>query len=438
MSSPPDFGNSPATPRLIRAVGVWGLAGSIINITIAGSIFVLPATLAASMGAAAPIAYLLGALLFVPLVLSLAAVGSRIVTSGGPYVYVESAFGRFPGYLIASLLWISAVAGSGGLAAALADQVAHIIPAISSGLPRVFLLSCVYASLVLINALGVRSGTRANTMLAAAKTVPLLLIVTLGFRHAQWQPFAIERWPDTHALGTAMILVVFAYSGVETALAPSGEMRDNDRVVPGAVLLGVGFVIGLYVAVQAVCQGVLGPALAGHEAPVSAVADAVWVHGGGLVVATASVALFGCLQGDLLGTSRLLYAMACDGLLPGALARVTQRSRVPKVAIVTHASAALILAIGGTFNMLALVAGGAFCFVYIGCAAAAWQLQRRGISQTPEPMRLPGGAWIPGIGILGFALILATLSAREWFAVGAAIAVISASYGFIKRRRPAA
>jgi basic amino acid/polyamine antiporter, APA family len=110
MSIPAASANQPSTPSLVRAVGVWGLAGSIINITIAGSIFVLPATLGTTMGAAAPLAYLLGAALFVPVVWSIAAVGSRIITSGGPYVYVAAAFGRFPGYLIASLLWISAVA----------------------------------------------------------------------------------------------------------------------------------------------------------------------------------------------------------------------------------------------------------------------------------------------------------------------------------------
>lgn len=416
-------------------MGSWGVSAAIVNITIAGSIFVLPGTLGDTMGAAAPFAYLLGAALFVPLVLSLAAVGSRVVTSGGPYIYVETAFGRFPGFLIAALLWISAVSGSGGIAAALADQFAHAIPAMAAPLPHALLLLAVYGSLVLVNALGVRAGARANLLLAAAKTLPLLIIVALGFRYAHAQNFAITQWPDARALGTALILLVFAYSGVETALAPSGEMRDNDKVVPTAVLTGVAFVVVLYIAIQSVCQGVLGHNLAGHLAPVTAVAEKIFPGGGVLVVSTAAIALFGSLQGDLLGTSRLLYAMARDGLLPRALVRVTPRSRVPMVAVVTHAGAAFAVAVGGSFNTLALVSGGAFCFVYIGCAAAAWQLQRLGFSQTPAPMMLRGGALIPGAGIIGFILILTTLHREEWIAIGAAIAGICGLYGIARRQR---
>ena len=416
-------------------MGSWGLAASIVNITIAGSIFVLPGTLGASMGAAAPLAYLLGALLFVPLVLSFAAVGSRVVTSGGPYIYVGTAFGRFPGFLIAALLWISAISGSGGIAAALADQFAHTIPALAAPLPRTVLLLAVYGSLVLVNALGVRTGARANALLAVAKTLPLLIIAALGFRYAHAQNFAIAHWPASRALGTAMILIVFAYSGMETALAPSGEMRDNDKVVPTAVLTGVGFIVVLYIAIQAVCQGVLGSDLAGHPAPVTAVAERIFPGGGVVVVITAAVALFGCLQGDLLGTSRLLYAMARDGLLPKPLARITVHRRVPMVAILTHTAAAFAAALGGSFSTLALVSGGAFCFVYIGCAAAAWQLQRVGFSQTPAPMILPGGAWIPGAGIVGFMAILATLQRQEWVAIGTAIAGICGLYVIAGHRR---
>lgn len=413
---------------LLRALGAWGLAASIVNVTIAGSIFVLPGTLGTSMGAAAPAAFLLGAILFVPLVLSFAAVGSRVATSGGPYVYVETAFGRFPGFLVAALLWISSVSGSGGIAAALADQSAHAFPWTAAALPRALLLFAVYASLATINAFGMRIGARANALFAAAKVVPLVVIVVLGLRYARVQNFTISEWPGSAAVGTALILVVFAYSGVETALAPSGEMRNNDKIVPIAVTAGVGVVVALYIAIQAVCQGVLGPALAGHPAPVSAVAEMIVSGGGALVVGTAALALFGSLQGDLLGTSRLLYALARDGLLPRPLARVSARSRVPMVAVATHALAAFAVAVGGSFNMLALISGGAFCFVYIGCAAAACQLQRRHFSQTAAPLVLPGGALIPVIGIVGFMVLLTTLQRREWIAIAVSVACICTLY----------
>ena len=120
-------------------------------------------------------------------------------------------------------------------------------------------------------------------------------------------------------------------------------------------------------------------------------------------------------------------------MLPQPLARVTPRSRVPLVAIVTHASLAFVVAMGGSFNTLALVSGGAFCFVYIGCAAAAWQLQRRHFTQTPAPLNLPGGGLIPAVGIIGFVAILTTLQRQEWLAIVAASACICVLYAITVR-----
>lgn len=418
---------------LVRAVGIWGLAASIVNITIAGSILVLPGTLGAALGSAAPLAFLLGAVLFVPLMLCFAAAGSRVTTSGGPFTYVETAFGRFPGFLVAALMWISSAAGSGGIAAALADQLAHVLPMLSQPALRMALLLSVYGLLIGVNAAGIRAGTTANKLFALAKILPVLLIVAFAARYVEPSRLLIESWPPPRALGTAMILVVFAYSGVETALAPSGELRDNDRVVPRAVFLGVGIVVLMYMAVQILCQGVLGDSLAGHTAPVSAVAERVSSIGGALVAALAGISLLGCLQGDLLGTSRLLFALAQARLLPAALARVRPRTRVPLAALITHAACACALAMIGSFGTLALVSGGAFCFVYIGCAAAAWQLQRRDYRQTRAPLVMPGGGLIPVAGMAGFTLLLSSLRLREWLAIAAALVLILVWYHTARR-----
>ncbi|MBS0612101.1 MAG: APC family permease [Proteobacteria bacterium] len=425
--------NRPPDPALVRAVGIWGLAASIVNITIAGSILVLPGTLGSMLGAAAPLAFLLGAALFVPLMLCFAAAGSRVAASGGPFSYVDTAFGRFPGFVVAALLWISSASGSGGIAAALADQLAQVLPELSRPMLRAALLLVLYGTLIAVNAAGIRTGTAANKLFALAKMLPLALIVVLAARYCKPSNLHIESWPAARALGTAMILVVFAYSGVETALAPSGEIRDNDRVVPRAVALGVGIVVGLYIAIQITCQGVLGGSLAGHAAPISAVAERVMPGGGTLVAALAGISLFGCLQGDLLGTSRLLYALAQARLLPAALASIRPSTRVPLAALTLHAACACGLAIVGSFSALALVSGGAFCFVYIGCAAAAWALQRRDYRQTRAPLVLPGGILIPAAGIAGFAALLSSLKLREWLAILAALAVICAWYAVAQR-----
>jgi len=393
---------------LARAVGFWGLAASIVNITIGGSIFALPGTLYASLGPAAPLAYILGALLFAPIVLCFAAVGSRFTTTGGPYRYVEAAFGRAAGLVVALLFWISNIAGSAGMAAILATQAAYAVPVLAAPLPRAAFLAVTYAILYSLNARGVKLGARAIMVFAAAKVIPLLVLATAGLAFVQLDNLRIAAAPDVHSLGSALVIAIFAYSGIETALAPSGELRDPAKVVPGAALVGVTIVVVLYVGLQIAAQGILGPALAGNEAPLSAIAEVIMPGSGWLVVATATLSLFGVLLGELLGSSRLLFALAQDGILPATLAVVSPQYRVPTRAIFAHAFAAWLMSAAGTFNKLAMISGGAFCVVYIGCCAAAWRLQRTGATQTAEPLRLPGGALIPAVGITCLVLVLLT------------------------------
>jgi len=366
----------------------------------------LPGTLYLALGPAAPLAYILGAALFAPIVLCFAAAGSRFTTTGGPYRYVEAAFGKVAGVLVAVLFWISNVTGSGGMAAILVSQATHVLPILQQPSYRAVFLAVVYAALFTLNARGVRLGARAIIGFAAAKIIPLLLLAVGGLMFVHSENLRIVAPPDVQSLGRALVVAVFAYSGIETALAPSGELRDPARVVPGAALVGVGIVVVLYVSLQIASQGILGPALSGNDAPLSAVAETLIPGAAGLVIVTASVSLIGVLQGDLLGSSRVLYALAADRLLPSPLAQVSEKHRVPTWAILTHAGAAWVLAASGTFDTLAVVSGAAFCIVYIGCCAAAWRLQRTGATETSAPLRLPGGGLIPAIGITCLILVL--------------------------------
>lgn len=402
---------------LVRAMGFWALTASIINVTIGGSIFALPGTLAASLGAAAPLAFILGALLFVPITLCFAAAGSRATLTGGPYSYVTAAFGAFPGFVVAIFLWISSVAGSGSLAAILADQVGHAVPSLAPAAPRAAFMLAIYGLLIVMNARGIRIGATLVVIFAAAKVLPLLLLGIAASGLLHWDNLRVAAAPSWSALGSSLVIVVFAYSGIETALAPSGEVNNPSRTVPLATLTGVAVVIALYVSLQWIAQGVLGGSLAGNAAPLATVADLITPGGGALLVLVAFVSLFGCLQGDLLGSSRLLYALARDGFLPASFALLGARSRVPLVTITAHALTACALAAAGSFTTLALVSGGAFCLVYIACCAAAWRLQRLNFARERKPLCLPAGPLIPAIAIVGLSCILMTLRREDWSAI---------------------
>jgi len=207
---------------LVRAVGGFALTAAVINVIVGGGIFRMPSALSAQMGMAAPLALVAGALAIIPVALCFAAIGSRVQVTGGPYSYLSATFGPFAGFLAGSLMWISNFTSSAGVAAALSVQLANLVPALAPAVPRALLLTGIYLLLFALNAFGVRLGARAITVLAALKLTPLFLLAGIGMFFVDWShvSFAMAAVPSLGALGASMALVMFAYSGMETALVP--------------------------------------------------------------------------------------------------------------------------------------------------------------------------------------------------------------------------
>lgn len=419
---------------LIRAVGSFALAAAVMNIIVGGGIFRMPAALSGQLGNAAPLALIAGALAIIPVALCFAAIGSRAVATGGPISYLGATFGSFAGFIAGSLMWISNVASSAGVAAAFAVQMANLLPWFGQPLPRVGLLTVLYLLLFALNAFGVKLGARAITTLAALKLTPLFLLAGIGLFFVDWTQvsFAVGDLPSWTALGTGMVLVMFAYSGMETALVPSGEVRDPSRSVPRATMVAILLVVLLYMGLQIVSQGLLGPALADSGVPIADTAGALWSTGRIVLLVTACISMAGFLLGNLLGSSRLLFALGRDGYLPHVFGRVSAGHRVPLLALATHAGLAWLLALGGTFDALALISGGAICLVYALVSLAAWRGQKMGLRERGEPFVLRGGPLVPMLGVVAMVLIVTTLTGKEWMAIGVALAGLVLVYGVLR------
>jgi len=420
---------------LVRGIGFWALAASVLNNTVGGGVFENPGSLAKDLGAFAPYVMFLGALVFIPIALCFSAAGSRIHATGGAYSYVAAAFGPFAGYVIASFLWISNVAASGAIAASLSDQAAYFAPALAAPLPRDAFIVAAYLVLIAINARGVKIGARAIMVLATIKLTPLILLTVVGLFYIHPANLHVSTMPPLSVIASAMGLVLFAYSGMETALLPSGEVRDPSSVVPRATLTAILLVVLVYVGLQVVAQGVLGGALAGNKSPLAEVAGIITPAFRLVLLFAASISLFGFMQNDIFGSSRLLYALARDGYLPSPLARITTTHRVPLLAVVLYAIVATILAIKGEFTGLALFSGKAICLVYIGVCIASWYLQRRDIRGEGKPFMLHGGPVIPLIGCASMVWILSTMSPAEWIALGGALVAVIVIYGIVRWMR---
>ena len=260
---------------LVRAIGVRGLAANTINNIVGSGIFVLPAVVAVTMGASAVIAYVVCAIAAGLIALSFAQAGSRVSDPGGVYAYIEVAFGPFAGFLSGVLFWFGAqTIAAAAVAAVFVGSLAALAPVLGDPVPRAALLILLFTLLAAVNIRGVRTGIGIVEALTAAKLVPLLLLVIAGafFVHP-----ANLRWtftPTFEQAKSASLLLIFAFLGVEGALTSSGEVANPSRNVPRGILAALAAVSVLYIAIQLVAQGVLGPALVlDQSAPLASVAD---------------------------------------------------------------------------------------------------------------------------------------------------------------------
>jgi amino acid transporter len=225
------------------------------------------------------------------------------------------------------------------------------------------------------------------------------------------------------------VILVFAYAGVESALVPSGEVRDSARTVPRAVFLAMGIVTVLYVGLQVVAQGVLGAALPGSGTPLADAAGRVFGAWGAVMISAGlMVSAFGYLSGMMLAVPRALFAFARDGILPRVLAGVHPRFHTPWIAIIAQSALCWALAVLNSFETLAIIANVSAALVYIGCAAAAWRLMRSPAAASAESFRIPGGALVPLLAIVALLFLLSAVTAKEWSVLVMVLVVASVLY----------
>ena len=431
-----------AEARLVRAVGVWGLAASIFNVTVGGGIFRLPAAAAGMIGPAAPLVYLVCAVVMALIVLCFAEAGSRVSLTGGPYAYVEVVFGPFAGFLAGVLVWMLGTLALASVATAFAGSVAALVPALGGAAGRAGTLAALFALLAWVNARGVRQGTRLIEVVSVAKLVPLLVLVGVGAFAVQRANLAIPEAPSAGGVARTAMVLIFAFTGVESALVPSGEVRDPARTVPRALAIAMVGVTVLYLAVHLVAQGVLGGAglAAAADAPLAEAAARVHGPGGRLLLLVgATVSMFGYVSGMTLAIPRALYAFGRDGILPRALGRIHPEHRTPDVAIWVQSTIVAGLAITSSFEQLAVIANLSALLLYLGCAVAGMELRRRGIEQTEgRAVSLPGGALIPVLTCLVIGWLLTSITAREWALVAGTLGVATALFLLTRPRRAAA
>jgi amino acid transporter len=430
--SPPD-----ADRLLSRELGVRQLAAIVFNYTVGSGIFALPAVAASHLGAAAILAYLVCAVVIGLVVICFSEAGSRVSATGGPYAYVEAGLGSLAGFVTGTLLVVSDLAAVAAVANLFATTVGRFVGTGSRAVEGT-LIGAVLLIVAAINTRGVRQGARLVEIFAVAKLVPLLGFALVGawfvrVEHLPWTTSGTQ----TDIIGTAGILI-FAFAGIESALQPSGEVKNPAFTVPRATFLALGAVTVLYIAVQVVAQGVLGSVLAeDHVAPLAnAAAMMIGTPGRMIMLAAAAISTFGWLSGAILASPRSLFAFARDGLAPRQLAAVHKAHHTPHIAIATYAAVAFALALTGSFEKLAVLSNVGAFLVYITVAISVLRLRHRNIQSGGTPFRVPGGPAVPLLTCASMVwLLVETATGLEFAAVGMTVAFAIAVHGLRSWRR---
>ncbi len=415
---------------LKREIGVLGLSANIVNIIVGAGIFVLPAIVAAGLGSAGILAYLVCGFLIIMIMLCFAEVGSKITRSGGAYAYIEAAFGNFPGFLTANLFVLAAIAADAAVANALTDMLGFAFPFFNDTLVKSIVIILILSGLVFVNVRGVKNGITMVKLTTVAKLTPLFLLVIVGWVGISWQNLEISSMPPLRTMGEVTLILFFAFQGGETALNISGEIKQPNKTVPRGILLGISVVLILYISIQITAQGILGSSLADFkEAPLAEVGRHVFgPFGLTLILIGGAISMFGNLTGEILNMPRVIYRASKDGIMPPKfLSLVHQKYRTPHVAIIIYGSMGCILALVGKFEQLAIVSSASMLLIYLGVIFALFRLRRRD-NGTEGSFKVPGGYLVPLIAISTILWLLSNLSTTELIGITIFIAVLSVIY----------
>ena len=432
-----------------RVLGVWQLTAIGLGGIIGVGIFVLAGQqAAANAGPAVALSFIIAGIASAAAALCYAEFAGLIPVTGSAYTYSYATLGELVAWLIGwdllleyALIVAAVASGWSGYVLNLLDAFGLQLPEALRGAPhsgdgRMFNLVAALVAMAVAVLLTMRTewGARANTFVVAFKVLAVLVVIAVGIAHvdpANWTPFVPERIVDADGVGhygwqgvvTAAAVVFFAVFGYDTLTTAAEEAKNPQRDLPRAILLSLGISMVLYIAMTLVLTGMVPYTQLGNDAPVSEAFQArgmKWI--GAAISATAIASILSVIFAFMLAASRIWFALARDGLLPGWFAKVHPTYGTPhRTTLALGVFTALVAGLFPLDEVAKLVNIGVLSAFVVICSAVL--VLRRRKPDLPRAFRTPWVPLIPVVGI-GFSIWLLTeLAALTWLVFLAWVAV---------------
>jgi basic amino acid/polyamine antiporter, APA family len=425
------------TPTLNRELGRWDLTAIGVNQVIGGAIFLVPADVARQIGAWGPAGFVFTGLLSLLVALCFAEAGSRFDRTGGPYLPARVAYGPFIGFEVGWMMWFTRVASQASVVNGLVLALAFYWPSLVAGAPRVMVISGLTAALAYVNIRGIKQSKWVVNALTIGKLLPLFLFIIVGIWFVDLSHFTNLPPVTSTQLGTAALLLIFAYGGYEVTGVPAGEASNPRRDVPFAFVMTI-VTVGLVMTLTSVVATGILPDAAASRTPLADGAVILMGAAGGLIVSVGSVlSMTGNNMGQVLTGSRTIFALAENGHLPSWFAYVHPAHRTPSHSILFTAAVALALAVTGSFVQLAAVSAVARLVMYLAVCTATLVLRRRqpDALMAEAQFTTPLGPVVPVLASIVALGILAGATRDQLLAGGAALLAGAVFFALAARGR---
>jgi basic amino acid/polyamine antiporter, APA family len=418
------------TPKKLSLFDVTNL---VIGAIIGADIYVASSFGAGFLGPFSLVVWVLAGLIAITIALCFAQCAAVIPKVGGPYAYAKEAWGPFAGFTVGWSLWFAEWISLAVFPLAFTRYLMFFLPNLDF-VSQVLVKGLFVAFLAVTNIVGVKAAGKINDVLTIAKLAPLIFFTVAGLAWmalnastaaANFSPFSPFGFAS---FGPAVVLIFWAYAGFEISTIPAEEITEPRRTIPRAIIIGIAIVTIFYLATNTVLFGVRNfSLLAADTAPLASAASGILpagtifaLVGGALVGIGALISVAGSDESGMIGTSRLGYALAADGLFPRVFARVHKKFKTPYLSIIIQSVSALVASIVGNLGLLISVSVFFMAIAYLATSGSVFWFHKRGLTPNPASKR---HLIIPALGIV-FSIFLISQCTPTQIAVGVLLLLV--------------